>query len=97
MATGSTDTERKENTAEKQPSTPQKAKKREPMDADKDDEKPQNEPETSSHSQTSVPILPLQQGPAASSQGPASANSGDEDSEYSDESSAQCSIQISTV
>ena len=56
-----------------------------------------NVPETSSNSQASVPVLPLQQGPAASSQGPAassqgpvaSANSDDEDSEHSDEYSAQ--------
>ena len=80
----------KKNTAEKQPSTPQKAKKYEPMDSDEDDEEPQNEPGTSSNSQNTVPVLPLQQGPAASSQGPtASAISGDEDSEYSDEYSAQ--------
>ena len=60
------------------------------MDSDEDDEEPHNEPGTSSESQTTVPVLPLQQGPAASSQGPAaSANSGDEDSEYSDEYSAQ--------
>ena len=37
-----------------------------------------------------LPVLPLNQGPAASSQEPAaSANSGDENSEYSDEKSAQ--------
>ena len=46
------------------------------MDSDEDDEEPQNEPGTSSNSQTTVPVLPLQQGPAAS------ANAGDEDSEY---------------
>ena len=74
---------------EKQPSTPPKAKKHKSMDSDEDDE-PQNEPGTSSNSQPSVPVLPLHQGPAASSQGPAaSAISGDEDSEYSDEYSAQ--------
>ena len=62
------------------------------MHSDEDDEEPQHEPGTSSNSQTTVPVLPLHQGPAASSQGPAassqgpaaSANSGDEDSEYSD-------------
>ena len=49
-----------------------------------------NEPGTSSNSQPTVPVLPLHQGPAASSQGPAaSAISGDEDSEYSDEYSAK--------
>ena len=80
----------KKNTAEKLPSTPQKAKKYKFMDSDEDDEKPQNEPGTSSESQTIVPVLPPQQGPAASSQGPAaSADSRDEDCEYSDEDSAQ--------
>ena len=44
-------------------------------------------PGTSSDSETTVPVLLLQQGRAASSQGPAaSANSGDEDSEYSAQS-----------
>ena len=57
------------------------------MDSDEHDEEPQNEPGTSSNSQTTVPVLPLQQGPAASSQGPAaSANSGDEDSAQSQDS-----------
>ena len=70
------------NTAENQPITPQTAKKDKPMDSDEDDEEPQHEPGTSSKSQTTVPVLPLHQGPAASSQGPAaSANSGDEDSD----------------
>ena len=46
----------KKNTAEKQPSTPQKAKKYKLMDSDEDDEEPQNEPGTSSNSQTTVPI-----------------------------------------
>ena len=60
------------------------------MDSDEDDEKPQNEPGTASNSQTTAPVLPLHQGPAASAQGPAaSANSGDQDSEKSDEYSAQ--------
>ena len=50
------------------------------------------------NSQTTVPVLPLQQGPAASSQGPAaSADSGDEDSEYSDEYSAQSQDSGRTV
>ena len=53
-------------------------------------QKQQNEPGTSSESQTTVPVLPLQQGSAARSKGQAaSANSGDEDSKYSDEYSAQ--------
>ena len=67
------------------------------MDSDEDDEEPQNEPGISSNPQTAVPVLPLHQGPAASSQGPparsqgpvASANSGDEENEKSDEYSAQ--------
>ena len=50
----------------------------------------ENEPGTSSTSQPFVPVLPLNQGPAASSQGPAvSANSGDENSEHRDEYSAR--------
>ena len=81
------------NTAEKQPSTTPKAKKYKSMYSDEGDEEPQNETGTSSNSQTIVPVLPLQQGPVASSQGPAassqgpaaSPNSGDEDSEYGDE------------
>ena len=85
--------QKEQNTAEKQPSTPPKAKKYKPMDSDEHDEETQNERGTSSNSQTTVPVLPLQQGPAASSQGPAtssqgpaaSANSEGEDSEYSDE------------
>ena len=44
----------KKNTAEKLPSTPQKAKKYKLMDSDEDDEEPQNEPGTSSESQTTV-------------------------------------------
>ena len=66
----------KENTAENQPSTPPEDKKYNPMDSDEDDEEPQNEPGTSSKSQTTVPLLPLQQGPAASSQGPAASSQG---------------------
>ena len=85
----------KNNTAGKQPSTPPKGKKYKPMHSDEQDEEPQ----------TTVPVLPLQQGPAASSQGPAassqgpaaSANSGDEDSEYSDEYSAQSQHSGRTV
>ena len=81
----------KKNTAEKQPSAPQKAKKYKPMDSNEDDEEPQNEPGT-------LPVLPLHQGPAASSQGPvASVNSGDEDSEKSDEYSAQSQDSGRTV
>ena len=68
------------------------------MDSDDDDEEPQNEPGTFSNSQTTIPVLPLHQGPAASSQGPvASANSGDEDSEKSDEYSAQSQDSGRTV
>ena len=60
---------------------------------------------SSSNSQTTVPVLPLHQGPAASSQGPAassqrpaaSANSDDEDSEYSDEYSTQSQDSGRTV
>ena len=60
------------------------------MDSDEDYEVPQNEPGTSSTSKPFVPVLPWNQGPAASSHGPAaSANSDDENSEYSDEYSAQ--------
>ena len=60
------------------------------MDSDEDDEEPQSEPGSSSNSQPVVPVLPLHQGPAASSQGPVALdNSADEDSEYSDEFRAQ--------
>ena len=52
------------------------AKKHKSMDSDEDDEEPQHEPGTSSTS----PVLPLNQGQAASLQGPAtSPNAGDED------------------
>ena len=62
------------------------AKKHKSTDSDDDDEEPQNEPGTSSTSQLFVPVLPLNQGPAASSQGPAaSANSDEENSEFCDE------------
>ena len=75
------------------------------MDSDEHDEQPQNELGTSSTSQTTVLVLPLQQGPAARSQGQAassqrpaaSANFGDEDSEYSDEYSAQSQDSGRTV
>ena len=91
--TGSTITERKEKCCRKQPSTPRKTKKEDPLDSDEDDEEPQSELGTSSSSQSTVPVQPLHQGPAASSQGPAassqgpgaSANSCDEDSECSDD------------
>ena len=49
-------------------------KKHKSMDSDDDDEEPQNEPGTSSTSQPFVPVLPLNQGPAASSQGPAASD-----------------------
>ena len=88
----------KKTVAEKQPSTPPKAKKHKSKDLDEDDEEPQNEPGTSSKSQPTVPVLSLHQGPTASSQGPASsAISGDEDSEYSDEYSAQSQDSGRTV
>ena len=68
------------------------------MDSDEDDEEPQNEPGTSSSSQPFVPVLPLNQGPAASSQGPAaSTNSDDENSEYSDEYGARIQDSGRTV
>ena len=41
------------------------------IDSDEADEEPQNEPGTSSTSQPFVPVLLLNQEPAASSQGPA--------------------------
>ena len=54
------------------------------MDSDEHDEERENKPGTFSNSQATVPVQPLQQGPAANSQGPvASANTGDEDSEKS--------------
>ena len=69
-----------------------------PMDLDEDDEEPQNEPGTSSTSQSVIQVPPLHPGPAASSQGPsASAISGDEDSEYSDEYNAQSQDSGRTV
>ena len=59
------------------------------MDSDADSEEPQNEPGTSSTSQTVLPVLPLHPGPTVGSQGPvASANSDDEASEFCDESCA---------
>ena len=68
------------------------------MDSDEDDEEPQNESGTSSNSQPTVPVLPLNQGPAASSQKPAaSAKSEDEDSEHSDEYSAQSQDSARTI
>ena len=61
----------KKNTAEvKNPRDLPKAKKHRPMDSDEDDEVPQNEPGTSSHTQPPVPVLPLQSGSASSSHGP---------------------------
>ena len=80
-------TSRKKTKAEvEKPNDPPIAKKHNSMDSDEDDEEPQNEPGTSSTSQPFVPVLPLNQGPTASSQGPAaSANPDDENSESSDE------------
>ena len=43
------------------------AKKHKSMDSDEDDEEPQNEPGTSPTSQPFLPVLPLNQGAAASS------------------------------
>ena len=55
-----------------------------PMDSDEHDEERENWPGPSSNSQATVPVQPLQRGPAANSQGPvASTNTGDEDCEYS--------------
>ena len=65
----------KKTVAEEQPSDLPSAKKHKSIDSDEDEEEPQNEPGTSSNTQTTVPVLPC--------------NSGDEDSEYSDEYSAQ--------
>ena len=68
------------------------------MDSDEDDEEHQNERRTSSTSQPFVTVLPLNQGPAASSQGPAaSANSDDENSEHSDKCSARSQDSGRTV
>ena len=68
------------------------------MGSDEDDEEPQNEPGTSSTSQPFVPVLPLNQGPAASSQGPAaSTNSDDENSESNDEYSVRSQDSGRTV
>ena len=70
----------------KKPSDLPKVMKHKPMDSDEDGEEPQNEPGTSSNTQPSVPVLPLQQGSAASSQGPsASTNSEDEHTDDLDE------------
>ena len=74
------------------------AKKHKSMDSGEDYEEPQSETGTSSCSQPFVPVLPLNQGPAASPRGPAaSANSGDENSEYSDEYSARSQDSGGTV
>ena len=81
----------KTTVAERQPSTPPKAKMPKSMDSDEDDEEHQNEPGTSSNSQPTVPLQPLHQRPEASSQGPAASSQGpaasanSEDSEYCDE------------
>ena len=80
------------------PNDPPVAKKHKSMDSDEDDEEPQNEPGTSSTSQPFVPVLPLNQGPAASSQGPAATvNSADENSEFCDEYSARSQDSGRTV
>ena len=91
-------------TVAKKPSDLPQAKKhklmaKKPSDLpQEDDEEPQNEPRTSSNSQPMVPLLPLHQGPAASSQGPAAIpNIEDEVSEYSDEYSAQSQDSGRTV
>ena len=85
--TGSTNTERKEKYCRKAAEHTAKRTRSliKPMDSEEDDQEHQSELGTSSKSQTTVSVLPLQQGPATSSQGLAgSANSGDEDIEYSD-------------
>ena len=67
------------------------------MDSEEDEE-PRNGPGTSSNSHTTVPVLPLHQGPKVSSQGPAAkADTGNEDSEYSVEYSAQSQDSGRTV
>ena len=67
------------------------------MNSDEDEEEPQNEPGTSSTSQPTVPVLPLHQGPAASTEGPAVPdNSVDEESEKSDEHNAQSHVSQRT-
>ena len=84
---------------------PNVKKKHKSMGSDEDDEEPQNEPGSSSNSQRVVPVLPLHQGPAASSQEPTSSsqgpaafdNSSDEDSEYSDEFRARSQDSGRTV
>ena len=68
------------------PNGPPFAKKHKSMDSDEEDEEPQNEPGTSSTSQPFVPVLPLNQGAAASSQEPAASA---ENSEKSDEYGAR--------
>ena len=61
----------KKTTAEvKKPNDLPKAKKHKPIDSDGGDEEPQNELGNSSNTQPIVPVLNLQQGPAARSQGP---------------------------
>ena len=53
----------KKNTAKmKKPRDLPKAKKHKPMDSNEDDERPQNDPGTSSDTQPPVPVLPLQSG-----------------------------------
>ena len=82
----------------RKPSDLRSAKQHKPIDSDEDDEETQNQPGTSSTSQTGVQVPPLHPGPAASSQRPAaSAISGDEDSEYSDEYNAQSQESGKTV
>ena len=89
----------------KKPNALQNAKKHKPLDSDGDDEEPQNEPGTSSTSQPVFPVVPLRQGPAASSQGPAassqgpvaSANSKEEDREFCDEYRARSQKSGRTV
>ena len=88
----------KKTAAENQPSESLKVTKHKFMDSDEYDEETQNEPGTSSTSQPTEPVLPLHQGPAASSQGPTVLdNSADEESEYSDEYSAQSLVSERTL
>ena len=58
----------KKTITENQPSDLPSAKKHKSMDADEDDQEPQNEPGTSSTAQLTEPVLPLHQVPAASFQ-----------------------------
>ena len=80
------------------PSELPKSKNHKFFNSVEDDEETRNEPGISSTSQPTVPVLPLHQGPAASSQGPTVLdNSAGENSEYCDEHSAQSQDSQRTV